>query len=353
MKGVKKILMLTALAFLVLLVILSVYSTFVGAEKAQQFFNRLPLTVYWIAFTVLMFVAIANFRRLLHEPWLFMIHAGIVVTLSGAMWSSEAGHKLAEKYLKSEKTQSGYMALFQNTPDDRLMSSDMRTQVGTLPFQINLLSFWIEYYRTGRPTLTGVDSSGKPFTFKLSDVDDQIFNIDENTKLFVLKKFDNFKVGIREGQQSYVDQKGFGENPALEVEIQTSDGSSNSGYLFEKFPTMNSVGSEFNLRYSAGQITGISDYKSYVQVLPSEGGKPLAVKIIEVNKPLEFKGYHLYQYSYEPENLRYTVLSVVSDSGLFSVYLGFWMLGLGIAGLFWIRPAMGYFSKKKQIQNEH
>jgi cytochrome c biogenesis protein ResB len=353
MKGIKKILMLLALAFLVLLVILSIYSTFIGAEKAQQFFNTLPLTVYWIAFTVLMFVAIANFRRLLHEPWLFMIHAGIVVTLSGAMWSSETGHKLSEKYLNSEKTQSGYMALFQNRPDDRLMSADMRTQVGTLPFKLNLISFWIEYYRSGPATVTGVNASGKPFTFELTDEFPQVFDVDENTKLEVHQKFENFKLEINEGQGRPTDQKGLGENQAVDIEIQTSVGSSRRGYLFEKFPAMNSVGQEYNLNFSAGQITGISDYKSYVQVFPSDGGKPLAVAIIEVNKPLEIGGYHFYQYSYEPENLRYTVLAVASDSGLFSVYLGFWMLGIGIVGMFWIKPIRRFLKLNKQTVNEH
>jgi hypothetical protein len=352
MKALKKILMLLALAFLVLLVFLSIYSTFIGAKRAQQFFNTLPLTVYWIAFAVLLFVGIASFKRLLHRPFLFMIHAGVVVILSGSIWSSEGGHRLANKYSNIKKTQSGYMALFQNTPDDRVMIADMRTQAGTLPFKLNLLSFWIEYYRSGPPIVTGINSSGKPFTFELTDEFPQAFDVEDDTKLVVQQQFYNFKLDIKGSQTEPVDQKGFGENPAVGIEIQTSLGSTNHGYLFEKFPAMNSVGSEYNLRYSAGQITGISDFKSYVQVFPKEGGKPLAVAIVEVNKPLEFGGYHFYQHSYEPENLRYTVLAVVSDSGLFSVYLGFWMLGIGVAGLFWIKPIIRFLKFNKQTINE-
>ncbi|MHC4292965.1 MAG: cytochrome c biogenesis protein ResB, partial [Planctomycetota bacterium] len=202
-------------------------------------------------------------------------------------------------------------------------------------------------------TITGFNPSGKPFTFELSGEADQVFEIDENTKLVVKQQFYNFKLEIKENQAKPVDQEEYGENPAVEIEIQTFLGSSNHGYLFEKFPAMNSVGSEYNLRYSAGQVTGISDFKSYVQVLTPDGKKPMAVAIIEVNKPLEIGGYHFYQYSYEPDNLQYTVLAVVSNSGLFSVYLGFWMLGIGLAGLFWIKPAITYFSKKKHITNEH
>jgi len=341
--------MLVALVFLVLLAVLGIYSTFLGAENAQSFFNTLPLTVYWIALTALLFAGIATFRRLLREPWLFMIHAGVIVILVGAMWSSEKGHILANKIFDTEKIPSGYMVLFERRPYDVVMNENMRTQAGTLPFKLNLLSFWLEYYRSGPATITGVNASGEPFTYALSDEFPEEFDIDENTKLFVLETFTNFKVNIQERLGTPVDQQGYGENPALEIEIQTSEGRTRRGFLFEKFPSMNSAGAEYNLRYSAGRITGISDYKSYVQVLSSDGSKALAAAIIEVNKPLEIGGYHFYQYSYEPDNLEYTVLAVVSNSGLFSVYLGYWMLGIGVAGLFWIKPVLGYFKQKKPI----
>jgi hypothetical protein len=116
---------------------------------------------------------------------------------------------------------------------------------------------------------------------------------------------------------------------------------------------MNSIGAEYNLQYSSGQITGIADYKSYVQVLSDDSSKPLAVKIIQVNDPLDIGGYHFYQHSYDSNNLQYTVLAVVSNSGLFSVYLGFWMLGIGIAGLFWVKPVRKYFLRKKRIADEY
>ncbi|MHC4758988.1 MAG: cytochrome c biogenesis protein ResB [Planctomycetota bacterium] len=345
--------MLGTLLLLILLVVLSIYSTFIGAEKAQQFFNTLPLTVYWIAFALLLVAGTSTFKRLWQNPWLCMIHSGIVVTLVGAMWSSQVGHELVQKLFNIEKTQSGYMALFERTPDERIMSADMRTQAGTLPFKINLLSFWLEYYRTGPAVVTGVRDNGQPFTFELSDEYPQVFDVNDNIKFAVLKKYDNFKVELKEGAGTPVDQKGYGENPALEFEIQTSEGFSQRGFLFEKFPEMNSTGNLFSLRFSAGQITDISDYKSYLQVLSEDGTKPLAAKIIQVNDPLEFGGYHFYQHSYEPSNLRYTVLAVVSNSGLFWVYLGFWMLGIGIVGLFWIKPIVSYFKLKKQSLNEH
>ena len=79
----------------------------------------------------------------------------------------------------------------------------------------------------------------------------------------------------------------------------------------------------------------IKDYLSDVVVIAS--GKEVANKTIEVNHPLHYGGYHFYQYSYDPEAEDYTVLSVASDSGLYAVYSGYWLLCLGVFWQFWFR----------------
>jgi len=96
----------------------------------------------------------------------------------------------------------------------------------------------------------------------------------------------------------------------------------------------------------------ISDYLSDLVVL--EGDKPVGAKVIEVNHPLLYPapwppwdlarmarwwrdgGYHFYQSDYDHEAGRYTVLQVVSDSGLVAAYTGFFLLAAGTFGRFWI-----------------
>lgn len=96
----------------------------------------------------------------------------------------------------------------------------------------------------------------------------------------------------------------------------------------------------------------ISDYLSDLVVL--EGDKPVGAKVIEVNDPLHYPapwppwdparlarwwregGYHFYQADYDHEAGRYTVLQVVSDSGLVAAYAGFFLLAAGTFGRFWI-----------------
>jgi hypothetical protein len=79
----------------------------------------------------------------------------------------------------------------------------------------------------------------------------------------------------------------------------------------------------------------IRDYFSDVVVI--EDGKEIVGKMIEVNHPLHYGGYHFYQHSYDSQAHKYTILSVTSDSGLYAVYGGYWLLCLGVLWQFWFR----------------
>ena len=349
MKSAKKLLMWVALVLLLLLVVLSVASAFMGSVKARQLFNSVPLVVYWVVFGLLLIAAFIQFKSFLHQPSLFMLHAGPILVLAGAMWGSEGGHELARKYFGSRKIQSGYMALPQGATDSRLMSADIQQELGKLPFKLHLRNFWLEYYRSGLPVLTGKKADGTRFELPCEAHTE--FVIDEGVKIKVLRSFENLKVTSLDERITVSDEPGLGRNPAVEIEITKADDSVERGYLFERFPTMNSAGREFELGYSAGPIAGISDYKSHIQILYPNEASPRLERIIEVNHPLHFAGYHFYQHSYDSEALQYTVLHVVSDSGLRLVYLGYWLLGLGVLGRFYLRPVVRYFSSKGHSTN--
>ena len=49
MNRFKRAMLWAALIAIILLVLLSIYGAFLGAERAQAFFNSLPLAVYWFA----------------------------------------------------------------------------------------------------------------------------------------------------------------------------------------------------------------------------------------------------------------------------------------------------------------
>jgi hypothetical protein len=85
----------------------------------------------------------------------------------------------------------------------------------------------------------------------------------------------------------------------------------------------------------------IKDYLSDLVVM--EGEEPVARKTIEVNHPLHHGGYHLYQYDYDKERGRYSILLVKSDSGLWTVYAGFLLLAAGVFWGCWFGPLLSRF----------
>jgi hypothetical protein len=68
----RRLLLRAALTLILLLIAISIYGAFIGAEAAQAFFNSIPLAIYWLAFTALLISAISTFRRLLQIRGLFL-----------------------------------------------------------------------------------------------------------------------------------------------------------------------------------------------------------------------------------------------------------------------------------------
>jgi hypothetical protein len=95
-----------------------------------------------------------------------------------------------------------------------------------------------------------------------------------------------------------------------------------------------------------GQEPGeVRAYKSDLLVL--EEDRPVTGKVIAVNDPLHYGGYHFYQSGYDTQDNQYTILAVKSDAGLWSVYAGFLLLCGGGAWLFWIQPVRNWLAKRR------
>lgn len=92
---------------------------------------------------------------------------------------------------------------------------------------------------------------------------------------------------------------------------------------------------EFRVDYYEPQRGAVRDYISSLAVI--ENNKTVAEKDVEVNHPLHYGGYYFYQYSYDAQAGQYSVLMVVSDTGLGLVYAGYVMLCAGVIRHFWLR----------------
>lgn len=127
-------------------------------------------------------------------------------------------------------------------------------------------------------------------------------------------------------------------NPALLVRV-TDGTAATARWLFARFP-------DFDMNATPGQESRPLPFKLNYQVMVSEPEKPhiksfkstlrilkagvvTREQTIEVNAPLSSEGYTFYQSGYNEEDLSSTVLRVVRDPSVPTVYIGFILLCVG------------------------
>jgi hypothetical protein len=316
---------------------LSIYGAFLGAGRAKGFFNSIPLGVYWLALAGLLIIAIAAFRRLLRIPGLLLTHLGCVLVLAGAIWGSERGHSLQQKLIGIDKIPQGQMIIFEGT-SERHVKLEADKGVKELPFWVKLKDFRLEHYEPGYLI---VQTRGQERWRLPVEVGTEQSLGPEFGSVMITKRFENFKITFDGTQRIAVDSPQPGSNPALEVQIMDPNGAVTTKYVFERFG--GHVHPEDKLLLSYHRI--ISEFISDIQII--KDGKVLIEKSLEVNHPVYFGGYHFYQHAYDDKAGEYTILMVTSDTGLNIVYLGYFMLCVGVFWQFWVRRILRKSSTKE------
>lgn len=341
MNKIRRFVIWAGLILIVLLIVLSIVSAFYGAERASRFFNSIPLTIYWLLLTAFLIAGLATFRRLLRVPALLLIHLGCIFVFIGAMWGSEAGHRLQKKIFGTDKVPFGYMMIYEQTAKDSIVAED-DTVLVKLPFSIYLEDFRIEYYKN-RSYLQVENKNGN--RWQIPDEPKQELVLDEG-KITIVRVFRNFRIDIKNGQKTATDAPtppGSAGNPAVIINIDLPDGTTIQQYVFAKFQEQSYSDEGLKFTYVSPHESGVKDYFS--DIVLYEGEKYIARKSIEVNHPLHYGGYHFYQHSYDPERGQYTILTVYSDSGLNFVYAGYLMFSLAVLWQFWFRHIGRYFKR--------
>jgi hypothetical protein len=322
----KHAIMWVVLVLVVSLIILSIYGAFLGSGRAKSFFNSYVLSIYWLLLTFFLTAAFAVYRRVVCLPGLLLMHAGCILVLAGALWGSGGGLKIQNQLFGTDKISAGQMVILEGGAENKVQlegGGPMRE----LPFYIKLKDFRVEFYK---PQYLEIITSGGRSKIPVEVGRAVPAGADFGT-VTVVKLFENFKILIAGDRKTIIDDPQPGYNPALEVRIENPGGAVTTRYVFERFPDHIYPGDKFLLRYHKT----IRDYMSDVQVV--KDGKVVVEKSIEVNHPLHFGGYHFYQSSYDAQEHRFTILSVVSDAGLSLVYAGYLALGIGVFWHFWLR----------------
>ena len=345
MKKLRSTILWAGLVLILLLTIFSIYGAFIGADRAQEFFNSMPLAAYWVILALVLGFGLMSFRRLIRVPGLLLMHIGCVCIIAGGMWGSDQGHELQNKYLNKDKIPSGRMIIYEGQTqnevhlDVKQESENEPPVMEKLPFAIKLTDFRMTHYQ---PTyLYATAKTGETWKIPV-EIGSEYDLGPEFGSVTVNKKFNNFKMTMEEGKTTFVDSTASGHNPALEIKVKNPQGVESSQYIFELHPGHPSP----NIPLHFSWYRQVSDYISDLEVIDDE--KIVKTKSIEVNHPLYYGGYHFYQSSYDSEGGRYTVLSVTSDSGLGVAFGGFFFICAGIIIHLWIKPIIAALKSSRQ-----
>ncbi len=343
MKTFRRILMWLALVLIIVLTVLSIYGAFIGAGRAQGFFNSAPSVVYWIVLGVAIIAGLVAFRRLIRVPGLLLTHAGCILILVGGMLGSEKGYEVSG----NDKIRKGLMQINEGQSSNRVYVRKKEGEgrdMKELPFSVKLNDFRIEYYE---PEYLEVETADGQIQRVPAEVGQEIDLGGALGAARITRKFEHFKMSLEDGKQvAFEDPRG-NPMPALEVQITPPDGEVTTHYAFSLMPGFGHTQGGPKLTYNKPAGGAISDYISELEVI-DKTGKVVARKDIEVNHPLRYGGYRFYQQDYDHQAGRYTILEAVSDTGIPVVFAGYWMLCIGVIWHMWLRHLFKNIGSKKQ-----
>jgi cytochrome c biogenesis protein ResB len=246
-------------------------------------------------------------------------HTGVLVMVAGAIVGGIWGER-------------GTLRMFPG--QSSRVCFDDKQKVIKLPFEIHLDDFTVERYSTPREALIvhlPKKQIARAFPVKVGGQ----YEVEDVT-VTILRYEPDFIV-LSKGK--YGSRSTAPRNPAIQVRV-ISDSQDDTQWLFQKFPGMHQdEEAEVRLDYSQIAAGGrIKDFKSKLRL--TQNGKVVASKTIEVNKPLRYEGYAIYQSSYDRFHESWSGLEIAKDPGIILVYLGFILISAGILYALYVRPLL-------------
>jgi len=336
MKAYKQKLYLGGLALILAMVILSIYGACLGAERAAIFFNSPAMLAFWSLLILVLLGSMVVFAGLRKGSFLFLMHAGCLLVLVAGGWNCRAVRDIKEHIFHRTAISKALLKIYPQQISDVVYSVD-ENEFYQLPFSIRLDDFSVSYYDLPY-LLTKSAQTTEQWQIPLEA--EKVHKLSDSFgSVCVNAVYKNMKINIEAGQTSAYEDPGPGSNPGCVLEFTAPDGVKTMRYVFANFPSHTNLSSPFETEWVPPRH--VSDYVSKTTVI--ENQKPVGQKDIEVNKPLYFKGYHIYQHSWGTDrDGMYSVLQIVSADGLSLVFAGFAFIATGAAGHFWkklfIRP---------------
>lgn len=191
-----------------------------------------------------------------------------------------------------------------------------------LPFQVVLKNFSIDWYEPSRQIMK-VTHRAQGWTETLEVTPGQTYHA-RGFPITVLQYLPDF---VLDDQGRAGTRSGRPRNPAVLVQVAASPPV--RSWLFAKYPGGGHSSSLADPLLEYGYIEGkIKQFRSRLVIL--KGERPVIEGVAEVNRPLTFEGYTLYQSGYDADNPKASTLQVAKDPGVPMVYAGFGCLSLGL-----------------------
>lgn len=332
--------------------------------QAESFFNSWPLVVFWCALLLSLLATVTLDRRVLLRPASMAMHFGAVMVLVGSMLSSQLGHDVLGRLTGAGKVRKAAMKIYEEQDSATLYDIKTSKPFASLPFQLRLNDFSVDYYDPQpwslRARLPQVDAHGHTVDAY------QWLDWQEGQPLRIPGTFVDLTVEqyVPNAQPIYANRQRpaiidappdpTSHHPAVRIRLERADGKKAQAWLAPdalsaavEVPAL--VGKLPRERMAIIELLPprgmIRSFNSDISVL--EGAGQADRQTIRVNQPLHHRGYHFYQHNYDTIAHRYTVLTVVSDTGLWMVMAGFGLLLAGVFWFFWVKPAIAYFRRQR------
>jgi len=291
--------MTTAIGLLIALIIACVVGTFLPQGVANYYIYG---SFWFQSILVLLLLSIAwgHLRKIpnsIKALAILLIHLSIILILLGAyagfFWGDKGFIKIAEK-------QSIHSAVREDGSQ------------WELPFEVYLDDFILEMHPLKPKSLLKIVN---------------MKNMETETLLINGQAFLTTKEGIQ------IDILDVIPDPAIHIQMNGK-----KQWIFAQQSVLNTpvINSGFILIYHV-ELTGgeVKDYKSVLEI--REDNHKKMGKIIEVNSPLKYRGYTIYQAAYDQENHSWSGLIIKKDPGVWLVYLGGILLIVGLLLHFYLK----------------
>jgi|DewCreStandDraft_4_1066084.scaffolds.fasta_scaffold02708_17 cytochrome c biogenesis protein ResB len=282
---------------IILLILLLIIDSFCYGKK--DFINSLPFTILAISLFINILLCIIN-KIILgkrYKIYFYLIHIGVLILISGFILSSLF---YFEGEMQLEKGQQNNIV-------------NSKGELYKIPFSIILNNFEIKYYK--KPELILCFDNGIEKIINENDVIKY-----RNYDIKILKIYNDFAVI---GKNKYVNKSLLWNNPAIEIFITNKENNEQTKNLvFLNFKP--NINLPIFLKIANNEI---DEFISDVTIIYNDIKQR---SVIKVNKPVNFKGYKIYQEDYDPQNANITILKIKKDNFLWVIYTGFLILIIGV-----------------------